>query len=245
MVSEALLGEHLVRGVVRPPSALSMVQMVVSLWRFIGYLRSLIARKREKPEEDLLSMLVEAKDGEERLSEDELLSMAFLLLVAGHETTVSLIANGMLAFLRHPQEWSRLREDRALLPSAVEECLRYDGPLLTSDPYYAREAITLHEVTIPAGAPVLLAVLSANRDEAVFADADRFDIQRQPNKHLAFGKGLHHCLGAPLARLEGQLAFNALLDAPPFQLASALTPRYRRTAFLHRLTALPIRFNAL
>jgi cytochrome P450 PksS len=231
-----------IHGIVRRPGVLSMLPTFASIWSFVRYLRQLIERKRREPADDLFSALVHVQDQSDRLSEDELVAMAFLLLTAGHETTVSLIANGTLALLDHPDELERLRAHPELMPSAIEEFLRYDGPLLTSDPYYARETFTLHDVVIPAGATVLPAVMSANRDEAVFERPDALDLGRTPNRHLTFGKGLHHCIGAPLARLEARIAFTVLLAAAPtLRLASARERiRHRHALFLNRLEALPV-----
>lgn len=235
-----------VHGIMRPPGLFGVVPILASMWRFTRYLRRLIERKRREPGPDLFSALVHVQDASDRLSEDELVAMAFLLLTAGHETTVSLIANGTLALLDNPDELERLRGHPELMPTAIEELLRYDGPVLTSDPYYARDAFTLHGVTIPAGATVLPAVLSANRDDAVFARPDALDLARTPNRHLSFGKGLHYCLGAPLARAEAKIAFTALLAAAPsLRLAVARDRVRRRNAlFLNRLEALPVTLGA-
>ncbi len=235
-----------VHGIMRPPGLLGAVPILASMWRFTRYLRRLIERKRRDPGPDLFSALVHVQDDSDRLSEDELVAMGFLLLTAGHETTVSLIANGTLALLDHPAELERLRARPELMPTAIEELLRYDGPVLTSDPYYARDAFTLHGVTIPAGATVLPAVLSANRDDAVFTRPDALDLARTPNRHLSLGKGLHYCLGAPLARAEAKIAFAALLAAAPSLRLAAARDRIRRrnALFLNRLEALPVTLGA-
>ncbi|MCB0090461.1 MAG: cytochrome P450, partial [Caldilineaceae bacterium] len=159
-----------------------------------------------------------------------------------HETTVNLITNGTLALLSNPEQLALWRENPALAESAVEELLRYDGPLMTTEFSFARTEMTLHGVTIPQGATVLPTLLSANRDEAVFANADRLDLARTPNRHLAFGHGIHYCLGAPLARLEGRIAFNALLErAPHLQLAVARERlEYKNIMILHALKELPV-----
>lgn len=235
-----------VHGIIRPPGLLATAQILASMWRFIRYLRGLIALRRAEPAQDLFSALVHVEDASDRLGDDELVAMAFLLLTAGHETSVSLIANGTLALIDHPEQQARLRAQPELLPTAIEELLRYDGPTLTSDPYYARDGFTLHGVEIPAGAAVLPAVLSANRDEAAFDRPDALDLGRAPNRHLAFGKGLHHCIGAPLARLSARVAFTSLLAAAP-QIALAVPRdrvRRRNTLFLNRLAALPVRLRA-
>lgn len=231
-----------VHAIVLSPNLFNMVRIVPALWKFMRYVRQLSDEKRTNPGEDLLSELVQIEDEGDHLSKDELVAMVFLLLIAGHETTVSLIANGTLALLTHPEELEKLRMEPELIGSAVEEMLRFDGPLLTTDPYYARKTFTLHGVTIDAGEAVLPALLSANRDEEVFDSPHSFDITRSPNKHLAFGTGIHHCLGAALARLEAKVAFTTLLTALP-QLRLARPPEdisYRSNLFLHRLEALPV-----
>ena len=145
------------------------------------------------------------------MNDDELLSMILLLIVAGHETTVNLIASGMLALLEHPDQLERLRNDPGLIKPAVEELLRFTAPVETATERFATEDVEVAGVKIAHGNLVLAAIASANRDERQFKDADTLDIGREPNRHLAFGQGIHFCLGASLARLEGQLAINALL----------------------------------
>ena len=182
---------------------------------FTGYLRALFDEKRENPRDDLISALVQAEEAGDKLSEDELLAMVFLLLIAGHETTVNLIGNGMLALLTHPDQLQRLREDPALIKPAIEELLRYDGPVETSTERFAREDVTIGDTVIPRGEMVLVVIASADHDPERFEDPDALDITRSDNKHLAFGKGIHFCLGAPLARMEGQIAINTLLRRMP------------------------------
>jgi cytochrome P450 len=186
-------------------------RVIPSGWRFLRYLRKLIRVRRASPRDDLLGALVQAEEAGEQLSEDELLAMVFLLLVAGHETTVNLIGNGTLALLEHPRQMERLRNDPALIGPAVEELLRYYSPVETATERYAREEVRVAGVTIPQGSLVFAAIASANRDERQFANADVLDLAREPNRHLAFGQGTHFCLGAPLARLEGQIAITTLL----------------------------------
>ena len=191
--------------------------------RFVRYLRNLIRARRAGPRDDLLSALVRAEVAGEKLSEDELLAMAFLLLVAGHETTVNLIGNGTLALLEHPDQLRRLRDDPGIIRPAVEELLRYYSPVETATERYAREDVTVAGVTIPQGSLVFPVIASANRDDRQFADPDRLDLGREPNRHLAFGQGIHFCLGAPLARLEGQIAISTLLRRLP-ELRLAVPP---------------------
>jgi len=149
------------------------------------------------------------------LSEDELLAMIVLLLVAGHETTVNLIGNGVLALLENPDQLNRLRNDPMLIKSSVEELLRYNGPLETATERYPREDTNVAGTAIPRGELVFAVLASANRDEQQFEYADRLDLGREPNPHVAFGHGIHYCLGAPLARLEGQIAIATLLRRMP------------------------------
>ncbi|AEN13298.1 MULTISPECIES: cytochrome P450 [unclassified Streptomyces] len=180
------------------------------------YLDELIADKRRSPGEDLMSALIQARDEQgDRLSSDELVGMAFLLLVAGHETTVNLISNGVRALLDHPDQLALLRARPELLDGAVEEMLRYEGPVETATFRFAREPVTIGSQVIPAGDAVLVALGSGNRDADRYPDPDTFDIRREPRGHLAFGHGMHFCLGAPLARMEGRIAVRALLDRCP------------------------------
>jgi cytochrome P450 len=210
----------------------------------LHYTRSLLELKRREPKDDLLSALVAVRDGEDRLTEDELTSMVFLLLIAGQETTVNLIANGSLALLTHPDQLERLRADPALIPSAVEELLRYESPVQAAM-RYATEDVRIAGVTIPAGSSVIVSLLGANRDPQRFAQADQLDLSRRDNPQVAFGYGIHHCLGAPLARLEGGIAIRSLLarypdvrlDVPPETLD------WRVSLIMHGLTELPVRLR--
>jgi cytochrome P450 PksS len=209
---------------------------------FLRYLRSLVARRRAEPRDDLISALVQAEEAGERLSTDELLAMVFLLLVAGHETTVNLISGGTLALLEHPDQLARLREDGRLLPLAVEEVLRFTSPVELATERYAREDLSIAGTTIPQGDLVLAAIGSANHDERRFTDPEALDIAREPNPHLAFGQGVHYCLGAPLARLEGQIALGTLVQRfPNLRLATAPgVLRWKRGLFLRGLQKLPL-----
>ncbi|MFF1506423.1 cytochrome P450 [Streptomyces sp. NPDC058326] len=184
---------------------------------FGGYLDGLIEDKRAAgPADDLLSGLIAARaeDGD-RLSGPELRAMAYLLLIAGHETTVNLISNTVRNLLTHPGQLAALRADPGLLDATIEESLRYDGPVETSTFRFTREAVTLGGTDIPAGESVLVAIGALDRDPARFPEPDRFDIRRDTRGHLAFGHGIHYCLGAPLARLEGRIALRTLLDRFP------------------------------
>ncbi|MFJ2472218.1 cytochrome P450 [Streptomyces sp. NPDC087659] len=202
--------------------------VVDAAWqRMRAYLTGLIADKRARPGDDLLSALITARDEEQRLNEDELIAMAFLLLVAGYVTTVNLIGSGVAALLAHPDQLALLRDDPELLPGAIEEFLRYDGPVNPGIARFAREDVEIAGVTVPCGATVLIASAIADRDPARFADPDRLDITRRDNPHLAFGHGIHYCLGAPLARLEGQIAIGTVLRRLP-DLALAVPPEELR-----------------
>jgi cytochrome P450 PksS len=218
---------------------------IPNVWMFLRYIRKIILRRRAHPQNDLVSALVGTEEGGDRLSDDELKAMVFLLLVAGHETTVNLIGNGTLALLEHPDQLERLRNDPALIKPAVEEMLRYASPAEMATERYPREDVTIAGVTIPRGEMVFAVIASANRDERQFPNPDRLDVTREPNKHLAFGLGAHFCLGAPLARLEGQIAINTLLRrAPALRLAVAPDGlRWRRGLILRGLEALPVAFG--
>ena len=193
-----------------------MVEVLLPNMRtFIAYLRAMFEEKRDDPKDDLISALVLAEEAGDKLDEDEMLAMVFLLLTAGHETTVNLIGNGTLALLQHPDQFEKLRDDPSLIKPAVEELLRYDGPVETSTERFAREDVRIGETVIPRGEMVLVVIASADRDAERFANPDALDITRDDNRHLAFGKGIHACLGAPLARIEGQIAINTLLRRMP------------------------------
>ncbi|MEU6623270.1 cytochrome P450 [Streptomyces litmocidini] len=184
---------------------------------FGGYLDGLIEDKRAAgPADDLLSGLIAARaeDGD-RLSGPELRAMAYLLLIAGHETTVNLISNTVRNLLTHPEQLAALRADPDLLDGAIEESLRYDGPVETGTFRFTREPVAIGDTVIPAGQSVLVGIGALDRDPARFPEPDRFDIRRDTRGHLAFGHGIHYCLGAPLARLEGRIALRTLLDRFP------------------------------
>jgi cytochrome P450 len=209
---------------------------------FHDYLCTLIAARRAHPADDLLSALVTAEERGDMFSKQELLVMCTLLLNAGHVTTTNLIGNGLLALLRHPDQLHLLRDDPALLPAAIEEMLRYDSPVQ----FTARTAtadIALDAAVIHHGDLVQLMLASANRDPAQFLDPDRFDITRRDNRHVAFGLGPHFCLGAALARMEGEIALGTLLRRLPDLRLATDHLEYRPNLAFHGLTALPVAWD--
>ncbi|MGW1677529.1 cytochrome P450 family protein [Saccharopolyspora sp. NPDC002376] len=207
------------------------------------YLTELIEVKRRQPADDLLTALIDATEDQDRLSDGELIAMVFLLLVAGHETTVNLIGNGVLHLLRNPDQWAALRENPDLVAGAVEEMLRFDGPVMHGTFRFTAEAMQIGDVEIPAGQIVWVGLAAANRDPEQFPDSDRFDITRDAHGHLAFGHGIHFCLGAQLARLEAQVALRGLVER--FPNLSAAGPldgaEWRFSTLIHGLRALPVR----
>ncbi|MFE2141801.1 cytochrome P450 [Streptomyces sp. NPDC059456] len=233
--------DRMIRRGAEPPDP----AVVNEAWRHMrAYVTELIRDKRAEPGDDLLSGLITARDEEQRLTEDELVAMVFLLLVAGYITTVNLIGGGIAALLAHPGQLDLLRSDPALLPGAIEEFLRYDGPVNPGIARFAREDAEIAGVRIPRGATVLIGSALADRDPARFPDPDRLDITRQDNAHLAFGHGIHYCLGAPLARLEGQIAIGTALRRLP-GLALAVPPDEipRRPGGLRGPVSLPVTFT--
>jgi len=181
---------------------------------FSAYLRELARERKESPRDDLISQLAQIVDEGETLTESELVGTCVLLLNAGHEATVNSTVIGWWTLFRHPEQLNALREDRSLLPSAVEELLRFDTPLQMFE-RWVLEPFELHGHSIPKGAELGLIFGSANRDDRVFDDPDALDLSRDPNPHLTFGAGIHFCLGAPLGRLELQTSFATLLDRFP------------------------------
>jgi cytochrome P450 len=207
----------------------------------LEYLEELVERRRREPREDLISALLRAEDDGRFLSHGELLGMLILLLVGGHETTVNLIANGMLALMKHPEQLALLRADDSLMKRAVEEMLRYDAPVQYTG-RVARRDVELGGALIRGGQPVRLLLAAANRDPEVYSDPERFDVTRaegEPN--LAFGWGVHVCLGAPLARIEGEMAVRALVQRYPDMELAPQTLRYRPASVLRGLEGLRVR----
>ncbi|WP_189081587.1 cytochrome P450 family protein [Mangrovihabitans endophyticus] len=220
-------------------------QIPGAMQAMVSYIHKLIATRREHGGDDLLSGLIAVRDNEDRLTEDELSSMVFLLLIAGHETTVNLIGNGTYLLLSQRERWERLRAEPQLLPTAIEEFLRYEGPVETATSRIATEPVEIGGHVIPAGETVLALLLSANRDDERFPDAAELRLDRRQNPHLAFGHGIHYCLGAPLARLEAQIAFTKLLDRVP-QLHLDTTPdqlTWRPGLLLRAVQTLPVRLH--
>jgi len=205
------------------------------------YMRGLIAERRASPRGDLLSALIAAEEAGDKLSEDELIATCILLLIAGHETTVNLIGNGTLALLRHPEELRRLRETPRLITSAVEELLRYDGPVQRTARITSTE-VTIGGRTIGKGEMVMPFIGAADRDPSQFSDPDRLDLGRTDNRHIAFGWGIHFCLGAPLARVEGQIAIDTLVRRLPRLTLVDDEPEHRQSLTLRGLKALPVTF---
>ncbi|MEU3855689.1 cytochrome P450 [Streptomyces sp. NPDC029554] len=208
----------------------------------LDYSRALVEEKRREPQDDLLSDLVAVRDNGEGLTEDELTSMIYLLLLAGHETTASLIANGARALLTHPDQLDLLRSRPELLEPAIEELLRYDGPVQSTLPYRTTEPVEVGGVTLPEGATVYFALLAANREERQFSSGATLDITRDQQTHIAFGHGIHHCLGAPLARIEARIAFRTLLDRfPELRLAAPAQSITRiPSMIINGISALPV-----
>jgi cytochrome P450 len=205
------------------------------------YFRGLIPERRHRPTTDLLGHLIAVEEQGDRLTEDELLATCVLLFIAGHDTTVNLIGNGLLALLRHPEQLQLLRADAKLLPAAVEELLRYDSPVQRTA-RIARDEIELGGKRIPPGAMVVAALGAANRDPERFAEPDRLHLSRPDNDHLAFGSGIHFCLGAPLARVEAAVALGSLLERMPRLRLGSDTPEWRESSTLRGLRALPVAF---
>jgi cytochrome P450 len=207
--------------------------------QFAQYFFELLAERKKRPGEDLLSRLVQAEDGGTVLSEPELLSTCILLLVAGHETTVNLISGGTLALLRHPDQCELFRTDPGVTRSGVEEMLRYVSPVQLTGRALT-EDLRLGEVEFEAGDFAMLLLASGNHDPEQFEDPERFDLTRNPNNHLGFGFGIHHCLGAPLARMEAQVALTALVRRAPNLALTVDDVAYKTNVVLRGMTALPV-----
>jgi len=215
------------------------------LREFVAYMQELVARRRENPEDDLLSGLIQAEEQGDRLSESELFSMLTLLIVAGHETTVTLISNAVLALLRNPAQLQTLIDQPEAMVQAVEELLRYDSPVERALTRWVAEDVELAGQQLQRGDLIIAVLGSANRDENHFEDPTELDLTRNPNQHLAFGKGAHYCLGSPLARLEAEIALNTLFQRFP-DLALNIAPEdlaYRDVPLFRSLKQLPVRWE--
>jgi cytochrome P450 len=207
-----------------------------------AYFREALAERKRRPREDLIGDLLRGEGEYGALTEDDVLGMVVLLLIAGNETTTNLLGNGIATLLEHPDALRRLREDPALIPGFIEEVLRYDGPvrMLTRR---ATQDVTLAGVTIPKDSIVMPIIASANRDPAQFPDPDRFDITREQRGHVAFGHGIHFCVGAPLSRLEGRIAFEEIFRRlPPFSREPG-SLMWNPSFSLRGLKSLPLRFD--
>lgn len=228
-----------------PPTVFNMFRMLPAAWSLIRFLRRMLADRKVNPGDDLMTGLVQAEESGDKLSEDEQVAMVVLLLVAGHETTVNLISSGMLALLEHPEQLEWLKQNPDRIKPAVEELLRYCNPVETATERYATEDLELHGTKIRRGELVLAVLASANRDETHFSRPNELDLTRDPNRHLAFGHGIHFCLGAPLARMEAQIAINLLLKRlPNVRLAvRAKDLRWRATPIVRGVAELPLRFD--
>ncbi|QBD77169.1 cytochrome P450 [Ktedonosporobacter rubrisoli] len=209
------------------------------------YIATLLSTRRKLPGNDLVSDLVMREENERKLHEQELTFIIFVLLIAGHETTANLIGTSMLALLEHPLQLQVLRDDPSLIPVAVEELLRYTAPVSTSGPRWAREDVVIESNVIRRGQAVYVSLVAANCDPQQFTAPEELDITRQGNQHLAFGKGIHFCLGAPLARLEGQIALSTLLRRMPHLRRASKTEQFvwKRDLFLRGVTSLPVTFS--
>ncbi len=216
------------------------------LMEFAVYMQQLVAERRRQPGNDLLSGLIHAEEGGERLDESELFSMLSLLIVAGHETTVSLIGNSVLALLQHPDILREIKANPEIIPAAIEEFLRYDSPVERSLTRFVTQDIELAGHQLKRGDLVIVILGSANRDEAQFPSSAVLDIHRKQNAHIAFGKGVHYCLGAPLARLEGEIALRVLFERiPDLTLDIALDNlEWRDVPLFHSMVRLPVKWNS-
>ena len=225
-----------------PTRLLDVPRALPYVWLLMRYFRRLFADRREKPGDDLLSAMVQAEDAGDRLSENELMGMSILLLFAGYETTVNLISSGALALLQHPEQKARFTSTPSLAADAVEELLRYTSPVEMTPPRVALEDLEIAGTKIPRGDLLTVVVGSANRDETQFPDPDRLDLARDPNRHLSLGQGIHFCLGAPLARMEGRIALTTLFARMPgLRLARPEEPpRWRPLLPLRGLESLPV-----
>lgn len=208
-----------------------------------AYMRSLVSERRARPQDDLLSALIAAEIEGARLDDEQVVNMGYQLMVAGNDTTAAMISNGALRLAENPDERRRLIENPSMMPNAVEEMTRYDSPTVQSPPRITTREVELHGQRIPKGAPVVLIWMSANHDERRYPDPGRFDITRKLGRHMGFGHGLHFCIGANLARLEGRVAFGELLRAMPDYSIDGEAHRWA-SIWLRPIGSLPIAFDA-
>ncbi len=214
-----------------------------SLLEMTDYFRGIMSERRRQPREDLISAMIKAEEQGDMLTEDELLSMCSTLFVAGHDTTRNLIGNGMLALLQNPDQLARLKADPSLIPSAVEEFLRFESPFQRMS-RVAKEHLEIGGKRIRKGQAVLEMLGAANRDPQQFSDPDRLDVSRQPNRHVAFGVGIHFCIGAPLARVEAPIAFRSILDRLSSIRLGTSAIEWRESIAVRGLKSLPIVFKS-
>jgi cytochrome P450 len=209
---------------------------------FIYYVGQLFAERREHPQDDLITALIQAEEAGERLSHEELFSMVLILLVAGHETTVNLIGNGVLALMKHPEQMRLLQNDWGLMDTAVSEILRYDGPAERATTRWAAKDTVFCGQQIKRKDPIIVILGAANHDPTMFSEPESFDILRDSSNSLAFGYGIHYCVGAPLARLEGEIAIRTLLQRlPDIHLARPETElEWRASTILRGLKHMPV-----
>lgn len=220
------------------------LRMTGTIKAFSRYMRGQFELRRSEPRDDLLTALVQAEESGDKLNEDELLGMVMLLLIAGHETTVNLIGNGTFALMQNRDQWNLLQDNPALIKPAIEEFVRYDSPVHFATERFAKHDLELGGATIKKGEMVVLGLGAANRDPAKFENPDTLDIMRTPNKHLAYGQGVHYCVGAPLARMEASIAFTSLIERfPDLRLAiDSSEVQYRPSFVLRGLQSLPVKW---
>jgi len=235
--------DNVVRGTSRPTAETERAAIRQTNAEMRAYFQDAIAQRRKEPRNDLLTALVQAEEGRQVLTSEEVLAMAMLVLLAGNETTMNLLGNTILALLAHPDALAAVRRDRSLVPQLIEEVLRYDSPVQIVFRRTTRE-VELSDTTIPTDATVFVLLGSANRDEAKFPGPDRFDLRRDASEHLAFGFGTHYCLGAGLARLEAKVALEEFLySCPPFVGSTERVDRIR-SLIVRGPRTLPLRFTA-
>jgi cytochrome P450 len=219
-----------------------VIRALYGVSEFMDYFRDIIRQRRTAPKDDLMQAMIAAEEQGDRLSEEELLGNCVLLLAAGHGTTTHLISNGLLALLHNPDQMRALKDDPGLIASAVQELLRYDSPVQATS-RLAKEDMTIGDKRVQAGQDVLMCLGAANHDPAVFVSPDRLDLRRQENRHVAFGHGIHYCLGAPLARIEGEIAFNTLLRRLPNPRLTTEAPERMPNLVFRGLQSLRIEFD--